>query len=710
VARRKTGVWQGLLALVALAVVFFNAAAFWQTSVTLRSYQRDGARGCYAGGPPACLNWSQITVDSVTIPADPDHSAELTFEWDGNEYITVDFPHDVPLLHRVQKGWPVWVGYPTGGPVTAVTDDGVPADGMAVTQTSDSPIYRRTAPLAWLIAGACTAFFFGWRAVVVRTRSKVRTGQDRWLVATALLVVGSVMLAVAHYGSSTLDGSFSFGYVFVFAVVLAGQSVFLLVRRLPHPVPSLRPARRAPTATPAATPAASPAATPAAATRAATRAPTAPTRTARVASPAGGLAPRRIRRLLASAPRPPAPVGGVPAPAELTSLAATLALRIGTSPPDRVLIGARPAVELGVANTPGRQIDLSIGAPLVLALPRRDVRALVAHAIAVLGEPDRRLASALLSARRSLATTQPADAATAAFLERTDAFWRDIEERADQAAVLAVPPDVRVLVALVRAAVIARDFLSFSAGFVPTAESPTFPAALYSGWHSTFCRQMPGWWFDTACHPDDMADDAAEHPGLAGRWTKRPAGSVWSRPRAAGMVASLSTSDEVELARAYYAGTENIDASQLTPVGWSAYDADRMHRDSFYSPTQAASIMLGHHASPEEILSMVGEETGQWLVAAVREEVRHSLHWNADQTLVDRITDPAAFTTGTVLAGLVAETMHQAGYRHTDPLRPQLMNNPAGHRVDIHAVVTDALASAEGMERLRCLLLAGSTR
>jgi hypothetical protein len=56
---------------------------------------------------------------------------------------------------------------------------------------------------------------------------------------------------------------------------------------------------------------------------------------------------------------------------------------------------------------------------------------------------------------------------------------------------------------------------------------------------------------------------------------------------------------------------------------------------------------------------------------------------------------------------LVAEVLHQAGYRHTDVLRPQEMSNPAGDRIDIYATVTDALASRAGMDRLRALL-AGS--
>ena len=59
-----------------------------------------------------------------------------------------------------------------------------------------------------------------------------------------------------------------------------------------------------------------------------------------------------------------------------------------------------------------------------------------------------------------------------------------------------------------------------------------------------------------------------------------------------------------------------------------------------------------------------------------------------------------------VLAGLVAEVLQHAGYRHTDVLRAQVMSDAAGDRVDIYAVVTSALASAAGMDRLRTLLLA----
>jgi hypothetical protein len=302
------------------------------------------------------------------------------------------------------------------------------------------------------------------------------------------------------------------------------------------------------------------------------------------------------------------------------------------------------------------------------------------------------------------------DQEVAAFLADTEAFWSDIEERADQAASLAAPPATHALAALVRAAIIARDFQMFCTDFLPTAERPTFPATLYSGWLATLRQPMPDWWFDAAGHPDAIAEDVAAHPGLAVEWGNRKDVPVWGRPRNHGMLTSPSTLDEPDLAREYSAGTEGIDRALLTPVDWSDYDADRIHRDAFYSPTPAASRMLGHQASPEEILSMVESDSGQWLVAAVRDEIRRTPRPPAGGTVDRRIADPSAFTAGTVLAGLAAEILHQTGYRHTDPLRPQLMSDPAGRRVDLHAVVTDALTAAEGMERLRRLLLAGSIR
>src|SRR5262249_16953564 len=159
------------------------------------------------------------------------------------------------------------------------------------------------------------------------------------------------------------------------------------------------------------------------------------------------------------------------------------------------------------------------------------------------------------STRRSLATMRQTDQ-QAAFLTDTEAFWSDIEERADQAASHAVAPAGHALAALVRGAIIVRDFQMFCTDFPPTLESPIFPAKLYSGWLATLRQQMPDWRFDAACHPDAIAADVAAHPGLAAEWGNRKHAPVWGRPRTPGMLASASTLDEPELAREYFASTE----------------------------------------------------------------------------------------------------------------------------------------------------------
>jgi hypothetical protein len=716
---RRTGVWQWLLAWAALAVVWFSADAYSQARADLRTYQMAATNSC-SGGGDRCLDWAQVPVASVTIPADDKPTLEVI--WSDYTRVTISFPDDMPLLHRVSKGSQLWVGSTPDGDITAVSDYAdPPTNALLVAQSTGSPVYRPWPALAWLIAAGWAALLFGWQAVVVRIGRAASTGPVMVRifgssVATAMIVVAIVSLPLSTFGIDDLEG-----YGAVFAVAVLPQILFWSLKRQSRmgPRPSHVAAVQAPAAPPGGQPAASGSGSGSA--RGARRrwfmphrATIAKTRTSlgksavRSLPPAGGLGPRRARRLLGSTHLPPRPVTGVAAPPELVTLVASVASAIRVPEPDQVLVGCRPVVELEIAG-PGQPVKVSIGTPLALALPVRDLRALIAHAIAVLSEPQPWLATALLSARQSLAAMQQTDQ-TAAFLADTQAFWSDIEKRADQAALLAVGSPGRALAGLIRRAVVARDFEKFCDDFRPAIEDPTFPDTLYAGWVSTLHQRMPEWWFDTACHPDAIAADVAAHPGLATEWGTRPHAPVWRRPRRLGMIVALSTSDESQLAREYLAGVGNIEAARLIPVEWSGYDADRIHRDSFHSPTQAATTMLGHHASPGEILSMLEGETGRWLVAAVREEVRRSLHWHADRTLVDRITDPAAFTTGTVLAGLVAETMHLAGYRHTDPLRPQLMGDPAGHQVDVYAVVTDALVTAEGMERLRSLLLAGTAR
>ncbi|GGM17531.1 hypothetical protein ACFFX1_40500 [Dactylosporangium sucinum] len=387
----------------------------------------------------------------------------------------------------------------------------------------------------------------------------------------------------------------------------------------------------------------------------------------------GGLAVWRGRRLLGSAPEPRRsglpPVGASRHPA-LHSLVLEAVKHADVAFPPAVLLGGAPTARFAAG-------ELVIGLPLVRGLPADQLRAVLAHELALPPSRHPDLVRGLLNAR--LREPAPGTAAHrhARLLDATEGLAGEAERVRDAAAVNAAGGGLGAVedaaLALLRAAATAAVFTAFAAAEgVPEVDGlPRRVADLHAGWRLRLTE-----WGAPAHDLAELLETLPDrHPGLAAELraaagTKRLVGLA---PDAVALD-ELSAGEERALAADVLAG--NLPWTRFADLPVSVYLAGVQRRAREY--VEAVQAVLGRKPDDRDELA------GTLLRRPVDvERARRGLPPAGEDD--DRSAPP--WMGATLLAVVVEYTLLRRGWRRVHPLLPRRLAGPDGAALDLNELV-----------------------
>jgi hypothetical protein len=144
---------------------------------------------------------------------------------------SVSFPAHVALLDRVRSGATVWVGYPPGRPITAVSDAATPPPDGSAAQTVDSPRSDRGPVYLWLGPASVLFLFICLRLGRPAQPTRRRPGTARWsrwrMPIGYLACAGWAVCALVFVRRSTVDSASLLGAGLVGAAVVVVAALFV---------------------------------------------------------------------------------------------------------------------------------------------------------------------------------------------------------------------------------------------------------------------------------------------------------------------------------------------------------------------------------------------------------------------------------------------------------------------------------------------------
>lgn len=408
---------------------------------------------------------------------------------------------------------------------------------------------------------------------------------------------------------------------------------------------------------------------------------------------AGGLGPLRLKRLLKTARYFDDRVGiqaDKEEDAPLWDLVVEVARVTGVAAPEGLVLN--PYAEISVAEAKGGGFDLYIGVPLALALPAVELKAVVAHALAVMREPHPELADALVRTREKAQAFMESDLPNSPFrrpyrrvLEGSAGFHSDFERHADRAAAAVAGSREQALVAMVRAQAIAEHFAEYA--WCYRLEDPdTAPLAdLFTEWLRVAAEPVPAWAFGSVPLPK-LASRPAFHPGL-----RNSSDSLDRAHRAANPLVPASGEPAV-------AGFADDFSDAL--ASFIEFDPDADFSIGYAEAGQAviagAGILLGHTATPTDVAGLVVAGRGAELAAAWhRIMVEHLEAGMPSGFLTERMLEAAAApesTLGEALQVFLIAVAVEHGHRFNAVLRPGELMADGRPPIKTHAIISQAVA------------------
>ncbi|MET7402266.1 hypothetical protein ABZS66_53175 [Dactylosporangium sp. NPDC005572] len=396
----------------------------------------------------------------------------------------------------------------------------------------------------------------------------------------------------------------------------------------------------------------------------------------------GGLTAWRGRRLLGNLPEPRRsglPLVGASRHAALHSLVLDAVKHADVAFPAAVRLGGAPTARL----TAG---ELVIGLPLVAGLPADQLRAVLAHELALPPSRHPDLVRGLLNARLHEpepgapgASGAPATAANrhARLLAATGGLLGEAERVRDAAAVNAVGGGLGAVedaaLALLRAAAIEAVFTAFAAaeGTPEVDGLPRRVADLHAGWR----LRLAEWGAPAHDLTAVLAALPDRHPGLAAE-LRSTAGADRPVALAADSVALDELSAEEEQALAADVLTGDLPWTRFADLPVAVYLAEVQRRAREY--VEAVQAVLGRAPDGRDELA------GTLLRRPVDvERARRGLPPATEDD--DRSAPP--WMGATLLAVVVEYTLLRRGWRRTHPLLPRRLTGPDDAALDLNELV-----------------------
>jgi len=378
----------------------------------------------------------------------------------------------------------------------------------------------------------------------------------------------------------------------------------------------------------------------------------------------------------------------------------------GLPVPDQIVLASHGATSAKFLAWPRRRVRLYLALPPLLALPVADLVTLAASAVAVgqvtaYPRPAQRLWHKRVALevrlrnlqRRGKQSGRPARRIEA-FLAATDTFARDVRSRSDQAAANVAGSSEAAARALYGERTVNLDFFVYAERFRRLiTRKKRVPAGLYAGWFSEWTA-APEWLQGFTLFPVKLFAD--EHTGLgAFDAAEFPARIRALRTGQAGPPAVSMVSPRLAKRLASAA------AKQFAPAanGIRAVEGEKIDLKFIYihdvedaSLLAAASAVLGRAADRLDTVELLRSGRGVELATPL----------SPDEVEADKVD--GGISRGALFALLLISALKESGMRQLDPYRQWLMSGQSGEVIDVAHVVTEALASPDGTDRLCSLL------
>lgn len=389
---------------------------------------------------------------------------------------------------------------------------------------------------------------------------------------------------------------------------------------------------------------------------------------------------------------------GIPADrtefAPLWDLVADAARAAGVAAPSEIVLG--PYGEISLTGTVADGFSLRLGAPLILAMPAIELKAVVAHCLVVLREPDPELADGLVRTREKahsylelgdLARGTTLGQGFRRVLDRSDRFHDDIERRADRAAAAAAGSGEQALIAMVRARAIREHFAGYAPCYLLASLVTTPPGEVFAEWLRVAGQPVPDWAVDAVPLPE-LATRKAFHPGL-----RSSGDSVDRARRAVNPLVPASGEPVIGELDAAIANvlTEDID---LDPED----DFTIGYEQAGLAVIEGARSVLGRTAKPADVVGLVAEGRGAELATAWYEimaghrEARLPSGFIAERFLAADM-EPAS-TLGEALKVFLVAVATPLGYKFEPPIRPGELTAEDGSSIKMYDAVSQAVGGA----------------
>ncbi|MEY9872034.1 hypothetical protein ABH931_001508 [Streptacidiphilus sp. MAP12-33] len=397
---------------------------------------------------------------------------------------------------------------------------------------------------------------------------------------------------------------------------------------------------------------------------------------------------------------------------EAVAIARRAAEENGFPRPSAVAIVPQPVIRLGIHWFPRRTVVVQVGLPLLVSLSADELRVVLAHALAVTGEPHPAAAFEVLHKRRQFRAVPELIAAgrtarllsrASVFLRRTDAFATEIEDRADQAAVVSAGSRQSAAAALLAAGRTLMSFDEFVSGYHRLVRRHRrIPEHLYSGWLEA--REegyaLPA---DRRAFVATIARELRDvHPSLAGEFGDLAEQQPTATAAVVPVLAVVPPDLDRVMARAY--GGRLIPANS-TPRARAWRDIDPAQ--VFGPPPatsgmhEAASTVLGRPATAADVLDLLSTADG-------RQEVTRVILADSDERIVGDLEQ--ALRPGVAASNAVLHELLTYGYRRLDVLHQMRVTAPDGSVLDVATATADALRSPEARQDLQALLADAAAR
>lgn len=383
--------------------------------------------------------------------------------------------------------------------------------------------------------------------------------------------------------------------------------------------------------------------------------------------PAGGLGRFRLKRLLATAYYRDEGLLGVPADAPetapLRALVDQIARAIRVDAPARLLMS--PYAMVAISGDTPEDLTLYAGAPFVLGLSVVELKTVLAHCMASLGQPHPALADALVRSTDQIQGSLDFFGPRTAMGQRYRRFLNgsaearaDLARHADRAAAAMAGSREQAQAALNHVRALAEHFVDYLPCYLVVGSEPL--QELYSNWLRVAAEPVPDWAVDSV---------PAVNPLI-------PAECV-------PLIAALPEDDNDTL----------ISAIDVDPDDAIGFDYEMGCRDVI----EAAGHLLAREATPLDVVGLVADGRGAELVAEWDRVDAARLAALPEAYLLESFLAKhrTALTVGEMFAIFVPGLARRYGYDYDPVLRPGVLTAEDRPGIEFYQAIGDAVGGGD---------------